>query len=87
VLARRGRFREGDEHVAAAIRLFEAEGLDSTPIRIAGDQPGPLQRRSPQRRFPRKTAIGVDGMDEGDLHNYLATHPNSAFARLTQHGR
>jgi DNA-binding SARP family transcriptional activator/TolB-like protein len=32
-LARRGRFREGEEHLAAAIRLFEAEGLDGAPIR------------------------------------------------------
>jgi DNA-binding SARP family transcriptional activator len=34
-LARRGRFREGDEHVAATIRLFEADGLDGAPIREA----------------------------------------------------
>jgi DNA-binding SARP family transcriptional activator len=34
-LARRGRIREGEEHVAATVRLFEAEGLDSAPIRKA----------------------------------------------------
>jgi DNA-binding SARP family transcriptional activator/tetratricopeptide (TPR) repeat protein len=34
-LARRGRIREGDEHVAATARLFEAEGLDCAPIRDA----------------------------------------------------
>jgi DNA-binding SARP family transcriptional activator len=34
-LARGGRFREGDEHLAAAIKLFESEGLDSAPIRRA----------------------------------------------------
>jgi DNA-binding SARP family transcriptional activator/TolB-like protein/Flp pilus assembly protein TadD len=34
-LARRGQIREGDEHLAATTRLFEAEGLDSTPIRDA----------------------------------------------------
>jgi DNA-binding SARP family transcriptional activator len=34
-LARHGRFREGDEHVAATIRLFEADGLDGAPIREA----------------------------------------------------
>jgi DNA-binding SARP family transcriptional activator len=34
-LARRGRIREGEEHVAATARLFEAEGLDSAPIRDA----------------------------------------------------
>jgi DNA-binding SARP family transcriptional activator/TolB-like protein len=32
-LARRGRIREGEEHLAATVRLFEAEGLDSAPIR------------------------------------------------------
>jgi DNA-binding SARP family transcriptional activator len=31
-LARRGRIREGEEHLAATIRLFEADGLDCTPI-------------------------------------------------------
>jgi DNA-binding SARP family transcriptional activator len=34
-LARRGRIREGEEHLAATARLFEAEGLDCTPIRDA----------------------------------------------------
>ncbi len=34
-LARHGRIREGEEHVAATVRLFEAEGLDCGPIRDA----------------------------------------------------
>ncbi|HEX7559751.1 MAG TPA: hypothetical protein VF386_11150, partial [Usitatibacter sp.] len=34
-LARQGRIPEGDEHVASTARLFEAEGLESTPIREA----------------------------------------------------
>jgi DNA-binding SARP family transcriptional activator len=34
-LARRGRIREGEEHLAATERLFEADGLDCTPIRDA----------------------------------------------------
>jgi DNA-binding SARP family transcriptional activator/TolB-like protein len=34
-LARRGRMREGEEHLAATARLFEDEGLDCTPIREA----------------------------------------------------
>lgn len=34
-LARQGRIREGEEHLAAASRLFEAEGLDSAPLRKA----------------------------------------------------
>ncbi|MGQ0699170.1 MAG: transcriptional regulator [Panacagrimonas sp.] len=32
-LARRGRIREGEEHLAATSALFEAEGLDATPLR------------------------------------------------------
>lgn len=34
-LARRGRIRDGEEHLAATVRLFEAEGLDPAPIREA----------------------------------------------------
>jgi len=34
-LARRGRIREGEEHLATTAGLFEAEGLDCTPIRNA----------------------------------------------------
>jgi DNA-binding SARP family transcriptional activator len=30
---RRGRIREGEEHLAATARMFDAEGLDHTPIR------------------------------------------------------
>lgn len=32
-LARRGRIREGEEHLAATVRLFESEALDARPIR------------------------------------------------------
>ena len=34
-LARRGRLREGEEHLATAARLFDAEGLDAAPLRTA----------------------------------------------------
>ncbi len=34
-LSRQGRVREGEEHVASAVAMFEAEGLDSAPIRNA----------------------------------------------------
>ena len=34
-LARHSRIREGEEHLEATVRLFEAEGLDSGPIREA----------------------------------------------------
>src|SRR5262245_23785692 len=32
-LARRGRIREGEEHLAATAQMFEAEGLDCAPLR------------------------------------------------------
>ncbi|MEA2738205.1 MAG: hypothetical protein QOH05_1512 [Acetobacteraceae bacterium] len=35
VLARHGQIREGEEHLAATIRLFESEGLDCAPVREA----------------------------------------------------
>jgi DNA-binding SARP family transcriptional activator len=34
-LARRGLIREGEEHLASAVRLFEAEALDTAPLRAA----------------------------------------------------
>jgi DNA-binding SARP family transcriptional activator len=34
-LARSGRIREGEEHLEATARLFESEGLDHGPIRVA----------------------------------------------------
>lgn len=34
-LARHAQIRDGDEHLAATIRRFEAEGLDGTPLREA----------------------------------------------------
>ncbi len=34
-LARQGRIREGEEHLAATVRLFDAEGLDGAPLRDA----------------------------------------------------
>jgi DNA-binding SARP family transcriptional activator/TolB-like protein/uncharacterized protein YukE len=48
--ARRGRIREGEEHLSATARLFEAEGLDCTPIknlwRAAKTQQEPAPRLS-----------------------------------------
>ena len=56
-LARRGRIREGEEHLAATARLFEAEGLDCTPLRDAwrsaraqGDGPPRVRPPLPPRR-------------------------------------
>jgi DNA-binding SARP family transcriptional activator len=51
-LARRGRIREGEEHLAATARLFEAEGLDSAPIRNAW------------RSARAVTVVAIEGRDE-----------------------
>jgi DNA-binding SARP family transcriptional activator/TolB-like protein len=53
-LARHGRIREGEEHLEATARLFEAEGLDLGPIRdmwrkarTQSDAPPPVQIVTP----------------------------------------
>ena len=69
-LARRGRVREGEEHLASALRLFEAEGLDTSPLvhvwRSARAQELPVhglarQEESPVRPQPmsRRASIAV----------------------------
>ena len=55
-LARGGRIREGEAHLNATERLFEAEGLDTAPLRTAWQRaraehaaaPQPAMDRSPQ---------------------------------------
>ena len=52
-LARRGRIREGEEHLTATVRLFEAEGLDGAPIRDAW------------RSVRAATVVAVESRNEG----------------------
>ena len=59
-LAQRGRIREGEEHLAATARLFEADGLDCAPIREAW-RAARAQAEAPQAR----TAGPVDAPDGG----------------------
>ena len=65
-LARRGKVREGEEHLAATARLFEAEGLDCTPIRDAW-RSARAQGTSPPRARgaapPLTTALSSDRDD------------------------
>jgi TolB-like protein/DNA-binding SARP family transcriptional activator len=60
-LARHGRIREGEEHVAATVRLFDAEGLTSAPIRDAWRS----AREQVQRRLidvvPEAGGLGAAG--------------------------
>jgi TolB-like protein len=66
-LARRGRIREGEEHLAATARLFEAEGLDSSPIRDVWRAARARGEGSPQLRAaaPVLTAASSGGRAEG----------------------
>lgn len=69
-LARRGRIREGEEHLAATARLFEAEGLDVTPVHDAwrfarARAAGPLRVSSAAPSATAATNRGRDGAARG----------------------
>ena len=53
-LARHGRIREGEEHLAATARLFEAEGLDCAPIRDAWRAARAHADAAPRVQRPRR---------------------------------
>jgi DNA-binding SARP family transcriptional activator/TolB-like protein/Tfp pilus assembly protein PilF len=64
-LARRGRIREGEEHLAATARLFEADGLDCTPIRDAwrsARAQGPGPQGGPDAVSSVAAASGADAV-------------------------
>jgi DNA-binding SARP family transcriptional activator len=64
-LARRGRIREGEEHLATTVRLYEAEGLDSAPLRSAWQSARAMtvvaveSRDEPAAPVPRRGSIAV----------------------------
>jgi DNA-binding SARP family transcriptional activator/TolB-like protein len=61
-LARRGRLRDGDDHLAATTRLFEAEGLDTGPIRDAWRSArahGPTSAGGPAPAPPETAAASI----------------------------
>lgn len=66
-LARQGRIREGEEHVVATVKLFEAEGLDSAIIRNAW------------RSARTATVVAIEGHDKGPepvpRHGSIAVMP------------
>ena len=58
-LARHGRIREGEEHLAATARLFEDEGLDCAPLRevwrsVRAQKADAPARSAPRSRRPRR---------------------------------
>jgi TolB-like protein len=67
-LARHGRIREGEEHLAATARQFEAEGLDCAPIRDVW-RAARAQEGSPQHgpAPPVATDASTAGREESGL--------------------
>ena len=68
-LARRGQIREGNEHLAATTRLFEAEGLDCGPIRDAWRSARAQADSPPSVR----TAVPDAAPATGSLHDEIVT--------------
>jgi DNA-binding SARP family transcriptional activator len=60
-LARHGRIRDGEEHLAATARLFEAEGIDSRPIRDAWRSARAQRDRSPGARAAAASVLAAVG--------------------------
>ncbi len=75
-LGLRGQWREGEEHLAAAVRAFEAEGLDGRPLREAW------------RDVRARRAGGVQALGQGlgqalDPAFAVAPRPGAAGATIT----
>jgi DNA-binding SARP family transcriptional activator/tetratricopeptide (TPR) repeat protein len=64
VLARRGQIREGEEHLAATIRLFESEGLEVAPIRDAWRSARAQADSSPRTRAAAAAAAVAAGRED-----------------------
>ena len=80
---RRGRIREGEEHLAATARMFDAEGLDHTPIRetwravraqAEGLARAPAAVASPAR-MPVAEAAPVESAASGPRRASIAVMP------------
>jgi len=86
-LARRGRLREGEEHLAAASRLFEAEGLDVAPLRglwraaRAAAADAPSVSIVPAAAAATPPAVGVEEGSAGPHRGSVAVMP---FADLAE---
>ena len=76
---RSGRIGEGEEHLAATIRHFESEGLDSTPIRDAWRAARTQASRSPPLRAePASPATGPASADSSSPGELGAGSPRRA---------
>lgn len=62
-LARRGRLREGEEHLAATLRLFESEGLEGAPLRESW-----RRARAQAKHHPRLNVQQPDDAPSASAH-------------------
>lgn len=67
-----------------SLYLFLAVSLLSLPLRILA---APADDRDNDSKIKHVLLISVDGMHALDLTNYVASHPNSTLAALSQHGK
>ena len=74
-LARLGRLREGEEHLAAAARLFEAEGLDCGPLHHAWRSARSEGAGPPRTRDAAASVVAVASTARDDM---LAVAPRRA---------
>jgi len=85
-LARRGRIREGEEHLATTARLFEAEGLDAGPLRDLWRVVRARVDEAPRRRItaapaaPSPAGAAAEGAPAGTRRASVAVMP---FADMT----
>ena len=89
-LARRGSIREGEEHLTATARLFEAEGLDHTPLRESWRAARRQGSGSPRRAtdpVPVATCPGAESVDNSARRASIAVMPfTERTASETVHG-
>ncbi|MES2710816.1 MAG: transcriptional regulator [Pseudomonadota bacterium] len=81
-LARRGRIREGEEHVKTTAKLFEADGLDAAPLRAVWRAALASADESPRRTAASISPAGPTAQDgkTGQRRASVAVMP---FADLT----
>lgn len=77
-LARCGRIREGDEHLAATARRFEAEGLDCAPIRDAWQSAKAQNNRSPRHVETAAPLVTTAAANRGDREDTVPAAPRRA---------
>jgi DNA-binding SARP family transcriptional activator len=77
-LARRGRIREGEEHLAATARLFEDEGLDCTLIREAWRSARAQGASPPRAEAAAASSTAEPGSDRDDVVTVAARRASIA---------